>query len=139
MGKYIILLFTLWMAWGCKNDEIEDVKNQEQTAFETQETLGLYVASKPAFIFDKMRHQRAKGNNFYRIQTDLQDTCLMCRWNHENGEYLQVNIRAIGLETLLKSGDYKMKVVKKSGQKCWLWHEEQEIGCVVEMKDGSMK
>ena len=75
------------------------------------------------------------GNDFYRIQTDTQDTCLMCHWKKGTEDQIQLNIRTIGLEEVIKSGDYDAKIVKKVGRKHWLWAEDAKLGLIIEIRE----
>lgn len=85
--------------------------------------------------YDKFRHQKSIGNDFYRIQTDTQDTCLMCHWKKGTEDQIQLNIRTIGLEEVIKSGDYDAKIVKKVGRKHWLWAEDAKLGLIIEIRE----
>ena len=101
MKRIMILLCSCFIVLCSCKDEVECCDEGGKVSFESQSSMGAYVQTDPAFLYDKFRHQKSIGNDFYRIQTDTQDTCLMCHWKKGTEDQIQLNIRTIGLEEVI--------------------------------------
>ena len=77
MKRIMILLCSCFIVLCSCKDEVECCDEGGKVSFESQSSMGAYVQTDPAFLYDKFRHQKSIGNDFYRIQTDTQDTCLI--------------------------------------------------------------
>ena len=126
-----IVCFSLGLV-ACK-DEKEDYGAEFRKAFEQQTEYGVYRRSQPCFVFNKVTHQIAETNHSFRIQTDIQDSCLMCRWPAHSTDRFTLSVHAKSLGKLLSSGDYQVILLKKSHKKNWLWDAQEEIGFIIEM------
>ncbi len=135
MKRIMILLCSCLIALCSCKDEIEDCGSASKISFESQSSLGAYVQTSPAFLYNKFRHQKSIGSDFYRIQTDTQDTCVMCRWKKGSDDQMQLSVHTIGLEDVVKSGDYDAKIVKRVGRKYWLWADDVKLGFIIEIRD----
>ncbi len=128
-----IICFTLLLA-ACKDDK-EDYGAGLREAFEQQTEYGVYRQSLPCFVYNKTNHQISETEYSYRIQTDSQDSCLMCCWSANQAEQFTLSVHSASLGKLLPSGDYQVVLLKRNNRKSWLWDAQQETGFIIEMQN----
>lgn len=118
----------------CKDDK-EDYGAGLREAFEQQTEYGVYRQSFPCFVYNKTNHQISETEYSYRIQTDSQDSCLMCCWSANQAEQFTLSVHSASLGKLLPSGDYQVVLLKRNNRKSWLWDAQQETGFIIEMRN----
>lgn len=117
----------------CRRDV--EVDSPEKGAFLMEDAMGLYQDGEPEFVYAEMMHQMSRNDSrgMFRIQTDVQDTCLavVCRiGTRKIGSSVTVWIDYENPRERISS-EYEFECSRITGSGIWLWNSEYKLGIIV--------
>lgn len=128
----LVALSTIVLMTSCT----EEVSiSQERKSFELQADVSVTIANEQVYKFEENKHQTI-------YTTDKRKYMIS---NTDQTEYyslimgavpllnavLVVNVAHLGIGSGLAKETYNMNVIKKEGDKLWLWDEKEQVGFVL--------
>lgn len=135
---YTLLIIPALCLPSCAEIVIE-IDSAEKESFLKESREGIYRGGRSLFVFDEHRHQKAVNSyRFqYRIQTDVQDTCLNITLDAIPGSAgvhitTAIDYRSPGE---LISSMSRLECSRMDENKLWLWSPESLTGIIIGRAD----
>lgn len=134
----LMLAASLLCICSCRDLVIEiDSPEKESFLLETRE--GIYRRGESLFVFDSGRHQKAVNTSRiqYRIQTDIQDTCLNITLDaipQGAGVHITTSIDYRSPGELISSMN-RLECSRIETDKLWLWSPETLTGIIISREE----
>ncbi len=131
---YIMLIVMLFCLSSCAETVIE-IDSAEKESFLKESREGIYRRGSSLFVFDEDRHQKAFNQSRiqYRIQTDVQDTCLNITLDaipSSAGVHITTSIDYRSPGELISSMS-RLECSRMDEYKLWLWSPESLTGIII--------
>lgn len=129
-----LLLLAVPMLSSCEGTVIE-IDSPEKEIFLKENREGIYRGGRSLFVFDERRHQKAVNLSRiqYRIQTDVQDTCLNITLDAipgSAGVHIATSIDFRSPGDLISSMS-RLECSRLDDDKLWLWSPESLTGIII--------
>lgn len=115
----------------CREVEID---SPEKDKFLTFTNIGFYPKGEPRFTYNENIHQRCVNptRGTYRIQTDVQDTCLHITLDDNPYEGEMVMSELNYFDTGIRISDqFEFECSRKTDGKMWLWDGYTKTGLII--------
>lgn len=135
---YTLLVIPALCLPSCAEIVIE-IDSAEKENFLKESREGIYRGGRSLFVFDEHRHQKAVNSYRlqYRIQTDVQDTCLNITLDAipgSAGVHITTSIDYRSPGELISSMS-RLECSRMDENKLWLWSPESLTGIIIGRAD----
>lgn len=139
-SSYLKIILTAILFTGavssCREKAIE-IDSLEKELFLRESREGIYKNGEVIFAFDENRHQKAINSRRiqYRIQTDLQDTCLnviLESLPESAGVHITTSIDYRSPGEFVSSMSH-LECSRASEDKLWLWNSSSLTGIILDI------